>query len=848
MLVWLCGVVAQAQIRLPVRLDGPLQTPTPPELTILSPVDEGQTHDTTLDVIAIAGLAADDIALVSVQYRCLTAGCAPAVLTAAGGTLENWTGSITTTTAGLKTVEVVASDGILTDTAQFLINKTNPPSDVTPPTVTITSPNGGNAYTTTELTSVILVTCEDTASICVPGSVRWASSLGGGSSCSQLTTTTFHCSVPHSVGVQMYTIHALDEADNEGTDTQQITRTLPLAISTTTMPAGEDNTAYSRGLSATGGTPPYTWTNNGAGTTLNDADAHCAGLTISSAGVVSGTPTTPGVCSWTAHVSDNAAATDTQALVITIEEEGAAEGPDDYYTEMASHPNLLIRNSLRDQAEIDSLGNDFEVTIYSTSADAKSVVMGEPANASRTIGTCTAGNPTRCTTTSGNEIQDDDLVLVSGHSNIELNGEWIAQRINGTNFEISALTTIGGNGGTIMKYMKHGCSPGKRVFVTNAADSALNGTHTLGSDAYIDAYRFSLPVAGTGGSRQGAYRCETWSYDPDNDTYSDPQDGARMWLGKDRVDIPGADQLDIHIGRNTGTLTTIVSFWLGPEFNTNIDTAPARWKFFNWRDGPTAQTSGGNIKFEFRLDFTNLNADDAARLDARTYDLGGAEGLTMGVTDASAQYRPSPSTATIACAGTELLAEYRAKHSVWSRAIQHLVFDVPGDQFTDWIACTGVTPGRSTITASTTASGVTTVTTSAAHWYEASSKVTIASDDPALNGVYAIVAVPTSTTFTVACVACGTGTTGTATRHFNQATVLFLDETRGPVRILWKAPFQYDERYFVNLNLELDTSSATISRPGDLYAYFADAVVLAGWTLDENDTDVVRRPIARPAP
>lgn len=90
------------------------------------------------------------------------------------------------------------------------------------------------------------------------------------------------------------------------------------AIQTITLPPGTVGNAYSQTLVAAGGSTPYTWTNNGAGATLNSSDAHCAGLTVSTAGVVSGTPTTAGTCDWTALVTDNAAATDTQALSIIV--------------------------------------------------------------------------------------------------------------------------------------------------------------------------------------------------------------------------------------------------------------------------------------------------------------------------------------------------------------------------------------------------------------------------------------------------------------------------------------------------------------------------------------------------
>ena len=70
-------------------------------------------------------------------------------------------------------------------------------------------------------------------------------------------------------------------------------------------------TAYSQTLTASGGTPSYTWSI--ASGTLP------AGLSLSSAGVISGTPTTAGgPTSITFMVTDSAAATATKALSITV--------------------------------------------------------------------------------------------------------------------------------------------------------------------------------------------------------------------------------------------------------------------------------------------------------------------------------------------------------------------------------------------------------------------------------------------------------------------------------------------------------------------------------------------------
>ena len=84
----------------------------------------------------------------------------------------------------------------------------------------------------------------------------------------------------------------------------------PPTISTASLPAGTVNTAYSQTLAATGGTTPYSWSLS-AGTLP-------AGLTLSSAGVIGGTPTAAATSTFTVRVTDGAAATATKQFSVTI--------------------------------------------------------------------------------------------------------------------------------------------------------------------------------------------------------------------------------------------------------------------------------------------------------------------------------------------------------------------------------------------------------------------------------------------------------------------------------------------------------------------------------------------------
>jgi hypothetical protein len=86
----------------------------------------------------------------------------------------------------------------------------------------------------------------------------------------------------------------------------------PLVITTGTPLNGTVGTVFSRQLRAEGGTPPYTWSMNGA--------PPAPGLTLSSAGLISGTPTASGVTTRTYRVTDTTNQSSPKDLTIAIEE------------------------------------------------------------------------------------------------------------------------------------------------------------------------------------------------------------------------------------------------------------------------------------------------------------------------------------------------------------------------------------------------------------------------------------------------------------------------------------------------------------------------------------------------
>ena len=116
---------------------------------------------------------------------------------------------------------------------------------------------------------------------------------------------------PTATGTSSFTVKVTDANSQSATQAIGITISAGVSAPITAPPAGVVGAAYTDTLTATGGTTPYTWSVN-AGTLP-------AGLSLSSAGVLSGTPTTAGSYPFTVNVIDanNGIATASITLVVT---------------------------------------------------------------------------------------------------------------------------------------------------------------------------------------------------------------------------------------------------------------------------------------------------------------------------------------------------------------------------------------------------------------------------------------------------------------------------------------------------------------------------------------------------
>ena len=116
---------------------------------------------------------------------------------------------------------------------------------------------------------------------------------------------------PSAAGDFDFTARVTDTASQSVTKALRITiNPTQLSITTTALSAGTVGQAYSATVAATGGTSPYSW--------AVSSGALPAGLSLSAAGAITGTPTTAGDFDFTVRASDAGSQSATKALRITI--------------------------------------------------------------------------------------------------------------------------------------------------------------------------------------------------------------------------------------------------------------------------------------------------------------------------------------------------------------------------------------------------------------------------------------------------------------------------------------------------------------------------------------------------
>ena len=231
-----------------------------------------------------------------------------------GGT-PTYTWSATNLPTGLTMNAAGAISGLPsaagTTNVQFSVTDSSTPSHLTLTTTIAIVINAGVSITTAQL-PVGFANSSYTATMVATGgtpSYTWtASGLPNGLT---MTTGGVISGTPSAAGTSSVIFTVTDSTSPAHTTAQAtiiITVNAALAISTTSLNAGFVNNSYSATMAATGGLAPYTWTV----TNLP------AGLTMNSAGAISGSPSATGTTTANFTVTDSATHTKTSGISITI--------------------------------------------------------------------------------------------------------------------------------------------------------------------------------------------------------------------------------------------------------------------------------------------------------------------------------------------------------------------------------------------------------------------------------------------------------------------------------------------------------------------------------------------------
>ena len=241
-------------------------------------------------------------------------------LQASGGTPSySWSITSGSLPAGLTLTSSGVISGIATASGTFSFHITaadkGSPQQTQTTTLSITATANPLKITTAALASGTTGSAYSQSLIASGGIPAYSWSLSSGSLPAglALSSTGAISGTPTASGTFSFAATVSDKSTPAQTLTAPLTITVaavPLRITTSALIGGTIGTAYSQTLGASGGTVGYSWSIS--------SGSLPAGLTLTSTGAISGTPSTTGTSSFAATVSDSGNPIQTQSATLSI--------------------------------------------------------------------------------------------------------------------------------------------------------------------------------------------------------------------------------------------------------------------------------------------------------------------------------------------------------------------------------------------------------------------------------------------------------------------------------------------------------------------------------------------------
>ncbi len=279
--------------------------------------DPAQTTSAVLSITVTSGLSITTTSLVNGIEN----GSYSASISASGGvpsyTFSLASGSVLPAGLTINAAGLISGTPTAPGTTTFTVQATDSSSPAQTATAVLSITVASNLQiTTTSLPNGVVGNSYSATVTATGGNLPETFSLANGSVLPpglSISATGVITGKPTTTGTTNFTVQVKDSSPTPQTVTANlsITVTPALSIITTTLVNGVQGSPYSASVSATGGVPSYTFS-------LASGSVLPANLTISAAGLITGTPTAPGTTTFTVQATDSSSPAQTATAVLSI--------------------------------------------------------------------------------------------------------------------------------------------------------------------------------------------------------------------------------------------------------------------------------------------------------------------------------------------------------------------------------------------------------------------------------------------------------------------------------------------------------------------------------------------------